>query len=99
MWNVPSALTSPARELTSIVAVKASTGEYAWHYQHTPADDWDYDSTNHIILADLKIDGKDVRTLADVKAIHESALGKVADKHRLVVSLLRNGERPPVGRR
>mgnify|MGYP003344112267 CR=1 FL=1 len=45
--------------LSSIVAVKAKTGEYAWHYQHTPADDWDYDSTNHIILADLKIDGKD----------------------------------------
>jgi len=45
--------------LSSIIAVKASTGEYAWHYQHVPADDWDYDSTNHIILADLKIDGKD----------------------------------------
>ncbi len=40
----------------------------------------------------LKVDGKDVRTLADVKAIHEATLGKVSEKHRLVVSLLRNGE-------
>jgi PQQ-dependent dehydrogenase (methanol/ethanol family) len=45
--------------LSSLVAVKAETGEYAWHFQHTPGDEWDYDSTNHIILADLTIDGKD----------------------------------------
>ena len=40
----------------------------------------------------LKIDGKDVRTLADVKALHQAALANVGEKHRLVVSLLRNGE-------
>ncbi len=40
----------------------------------------------------LKIDGRDVRTLADVKAIHEATLSKVGEKHRLVVSLLRNSE-------
>lgn len=40
----------------------------------------------------LKIDGKDVKTLADVKRLHEAALANVAEKHRLVVSLLRNSE-------
>ena len=40
----------------------------------------------------LKIDGKDVKTLADDKRLHEAALANVAEKHRLVVSLLRNSE-------
>jgi alcohol dehydrogenase (cytochrome c)/quinohemoprotein ethanol dehydrogenase len=44
--------------LASIVAVKAETGEYVWHYQTTPGDIWDYDSTQDIILAELKIDGQ-----------------------------------------
>ncbi|MFM8360816.1 MAG: PDZ domain-containing protein, partial [Verrucomicrobiota bacterium] len=40
----------------------------------------------------LKIDGREVRTLADVKTVHEGALGSLPDKHRVLVSLLRNGE-------
>jgi quinohemoprotein ethanol dehydrogenase len=44
--------------LSSIVAIKAKTGEYAWHYQETPGETWDFTATQHIILADLEIDGK-----------------------------------------
>ena len=44
--------------LASIVAVKAATGEYAWHYQVVPGDVWDYDATQNMILADLTIDSK-----------------------------------------
>ncbi len=44
--------------LSSIVAVDADTGEYKWHYQTTPGDDWDFDSTQTLIQADLTIDGK-----------------------------------------
>jgi quinohemoprotein ethanol dehydrogenase len=44
--------------LSSIVAVRPSTGEYVWHYQTTPADNWDYTATQHMILAELDIDGK-----------------------------------------
>jgi quinohemoprotein ethanol dehydrogenase len=44
--------------LASIVAVHAKTGLYAWHYQEVPGDEWDYDSTSPLILADLKIDGR-----------------------------------------
>jgi len=44
--------------LGSIVAVDAETGQYAWHYQETPGDSWDYTSTQPMILTDLKIDGR-----------------------------------------
>ena len=41
----------------SIVALDADTGKYVWHYQTTPGDSWDYDSTEQIQLATLPIDG------------------------------------------
>lgn len=43
--------------LSSIVALNADTGEYVWHYQTTPGEEWDYTATQHMILADLKIEG------------------------------------------
>jgi quinohemoprotein ethanol dehydrogenase len=43
---------------SSIVAVNADTGDYAWHYQETPEDRWDYDSNSQIIVADLMLGGK-----------------------------------------
>lgn len=43
--------------LSSIVAVNADTGKYAWHYQVTPGDTWDFDATQQLILADLTLDG------------------------------------------
>jgi quinohemoprotein ethanol dehydrogenase len=44
--------------LASIVALDPDTGKYVWHYQETPGDNWDFTSTQPMILADLKIDGK-----------------------------------------
>ena len=44
--------------LASIVAVNANTGEYVWHYQEAPGDEWDFTATQPMILADLKIDGR-----------------------------------------
>ena len=44
--------------ICSILAVRASTGEYVWHYQVVPSDEWDYDSVQSLILANLNIDGK-----------------------------------------
>ncbi|MFQ3323934.1 MAG: quinohemoprotein ethanol dehydrogenase [Pseudomonadales bacterium] len=43
--------------LSSIVAVRPSTGEYVWHYQTTPGETWDYTATQHMILAELEIEG------------------------------------------
>ncbi|UGV27075.1 PQQ-dependent dehydrogenase, methanol/ethanol family [Rhodopseudomonas boonkerdii] len=44
--------------LGSIVALNADTGKYLWHYQETPGDNWDYTSTQPMILADITIDGQ-----------------------------------------
>ncbi|MGE0668989.1 MAG: PQQ-dependent dehydrogenase, methanol/ethanol family [Sphingomonadales bacterium] len=44
--------------LASIVALDPDTGAYAWHYQTTPGETWDYTATQHMILADLTIDGQ-----------------------------------------
>ncbi len=44
--------------VASIVAVRVDTGEYVWHYQETPGDQWDYTATQPIILADLKVGGR-----------------------------------------
>jgi quinohemoprotein ethanol dehydrogenase len=41
----------------SIIALKMETGEYVWHYQEDPADAWDFDADEDIILADLVLDG------------------------------------------
>ena len=41
----------------SIVALDADTGKLRWHYQFTPHDIWDYDSTQMPVLADLTIGG------------------------------------------
>jgi len=43
--------------LSSIVALKPDTGEYVWHYQTTPGETWDFTATQHIMLADMEIDG------------------------------------------
>jgi quinohemoprotein ethanol dehydrogenase len=48
---------------SSIVAVNAETGEYAWHYQTVPQDSWEYNATMNIILADLRIGDEDRKTL------------------------------------
>lgn len=49
--------------LSSIVALKPDTGEYVWHYQTTPGESWDYTATQHIILADIPIEGKERKVL------------------------------------
>jgi len=49
--------------LSSIVALKADTGEYVWHYQTTPGDTWDFTATQPIMLLDLEIDGKPRKVL------------------------------------
>jgi quinohemoprotein ethanol dehydrogenase len=44
--------------LSSIVAVRGETGEYVWHYQTTPGDDWDYTAVQPIMLVDATIQGR-----------------------------------------
>jgi len=42
----------------SVVAVKPETGEYKWHFQMVPGDEWDYDSVQQLLIADLMIKGQ-----------------------------------------
>jgi len=44
--------------LSSIVALSADSGEYIWHYQVTPQDNWDSTATQQLVLAELEIAGK-----------------------------------------
>lgn len=47
----------------SVLAIRPKTGELAWHYQFSPADPFDYDAVNEMVVADLEIDGKPVPAL------------------------------------
>ncbi|CAN0274984.1 unnamed protein product, partial [Discosporangium mesarthrocarpum] len=64
-WN--QALRSPEGGdnlfLSSIVAIDPDDGSYAWHYQTVPGETWDYTATQHIMLADLEIDGEQRRVV------------------------------------
>jgi PQQ-dependent dehydrogenase (methanol/ethanol family) len=42
----------------SIIALEAKTGKYVWHYQETPAEGFDFDSTAQLTTADLVINGE-----------------------------------------
>jgi quinohemoprotein ethanol dehydrogenase len=77
--------------LNSIIAVNADTGAYAWHYQVTPAESWDFDATSPLALADLNIDGQSQRVLMQVSKngffyALNAATGKLlrADKYTTV---------------
>jgi alcohol dehydrogenase (cytochrome c)/quinohemoprotein ethanol dehydrogenase len=58
-WNPGVRNTTEGDNLytASIVAIRPDTGEYAWHFQETPEDRWDFDSSAQIIAATLEIDG------------------------------------------
>jgi PQQ-dependent dehydrogenase (methanol/ethanol family) len=43
--------------ISSILALRAGTGEYVWHYQTTPGEVWDSTASQQIMLADVTIDG------------------------------------------
>ncbi|MDT8399203.1 MAG: PQQ-dependent dehydrogenase, methanol/ethanol family [Pseudomonadales bacterium] len=47
----------------SVVALDADTGELKWHYQFTPHDEMDYDSTQVPVLAELNWQGRQRKVL------------------------------------
>jgi PQQ-dependent dehydrogenase (methanol/ethanol family) len=55
-WN-RARVRGDALYLSSIVALNADSGEYVWHYQTTPGDEWDYDACSPMILAELRVGG------------------------------------------
>jgi alcohol dehydrogenase (cytochrome c) len=47
----------------TVFARDVDTGMAKWVYQMTPHDEWDYDGINEMILADIKVKGKDTKAL------------------------------------
>jgi lanthanide-dependent methanol dehydrogenase len=52
------------RWATSVLARSPGDGSLRWAYQFTPADNWDFDSTQEMILTDLSIGGRMRKVLA-----------------------------------
>ena len=48
---------------TSVLARRPGDGTLVWAYQFTPHDNWDYDATGAMVLADLTIGGQLVKAL------------------------------------
>ncbi|MFP6835092.1 MAG: PQQ-dependent dehydrogenase, methanol/ethanol family [Pseudomonadales bacterium] len=44
--------------LSSMVAINPDNGSMVWYYQTTPGDTWDYTAVQHMILADIEIEGE-----------------------------------------
>lgn len=68
--------------VASLLAVDADTGEYAWHYQTTPGDTWDYDAMSPIMLLDLPFNGEQTRVVVQpnkngMMYVLEAATGKL----------------------
>ncbi len=49
--------------VSSILAVNPDTGRLVWHYQAVPGDSWDIDNVQQLILADIRIDGRERKVL------------------------------------
>jgi len=49
---------------SSIVAIKAKTGEYAWHFQEVHHDIWDYDAASPVALFDTVVNGQPRKGIA-----------------------------------
>ena len=43
--------------LASVLALNPDTGRLVWHYQQVPGESWDYNATQHMILADIELYG------------------------------------------
>lgn len=47
----------------SVLAIDPETGKIKWHYQFTPNDDHDWDSTEDYVLTDMNLGGKQRKVL------------------------------------
>jgi PQQ-dependent dehydrogenase (methanol/ethanol family) len=61
-WN-PAQRPGDNKWSMTIFARDLDTGMAKWVYQMTPHDEWDYDGVNEMILADIKVKGKQRKAL------------------------------------
>ncbi len=50
----------------SLVCLNAKTGERVWHYQIVHHDIWDYDLPASPVLADITVEGKNIKAVVQV---------------------------------
>jgi len=62
----------------SVVALDPKTGAMRWHYQETPGDNWDFTSTQPMILTHRQIDGQDRAVILHAP---KNGLMYVIDRH------------------
>src|SRR5918998_1520507 len=79
------------RWATSVMARSPGDGSLRWAYQFTPADNWDFDSSQEMILADLTVDGRARKAL-----VHFDKNGFVYTMDRASGELLRAEPYVPV---
>jgi alcohol dehydrogenase (cytochrome c) len=61
-WN-PTVRPGDNLYTDSVVALDAETGKLKWHYQFTPHDEWDFDSVQVPVLADITWRGKPTKAM------------------------------------
>jgi PQQ-dependent dehydrogenase (methanol/ethanol family) len=74
----------------AIVAVKADTGEYVWHYSTTPGDGWNFAATEPVVLADLQIQGRKRAVVMSAPKngffyVHDAFSGKLLNEPKSIV--------------
>ena len=88
--------------VASIVAVNVNTGELKWHYQMVPGDQWDYDSVQQMILADLQINGRTRKVIMQANKngffyVLDRITGEFISAAALLASQLGEGDRSEDG--
>ncbi len=92
----PAAIRSPGGGdnlfIASIVALDAKTGHYRWHYQTTPHEGFDFDSTSPLTVADIVVGGQKKHVVMQapkngVMYVIEVATGKVVSADPFVPSI------------
>ncbi len=74
---------------SSIVALHAKTGKYAWHYQCVPMDSFDFDNTSPLTIADINVGGQQKHVVMQIPKdgifyVIEAGTGKVVSAQLIV---------------
>ena len=89
--------------LCSIVALDVRTGEYRWHYQEVPGEEWDYDCTQSLVQAELTVAGHARRVLMQASKdgyfyVLDRATGQLLSANNFVPVTWSRGIDPVSGR-
>jgi quinohemoprotein ethanol dehydrogenase len=87
----------------SMLAVRAQSGQLAWHFQEVPGDGWDYDATQKTVLTALDIDGAKRSVLLQAAKngyvyVFDRATGELLSAHPFAFINWTKGLDPGTGR-